>query len=139
VVRFRQVSEPGTGVLVAPEVEEWHAHQAYLGEGTAIARTVNKRVSQIKEQDSRKWVLQKEKGWKIIIDYLSLDIERYIQWIHIYGERVAARSVRCLLHEVRKIGTRQGSSSIVRCMKKLQNTMIKGEARRVYFDDFLTS
>ncbi len=61
VVRLRQVPEPGTGVLVDQEVEEWRTHPAYLIEGPAIAQTVYKRISYIKEQDARKWVLQKKK------------------------------------------------------------------------------
>ncbi len=36
---------------------------------------------------------------------------------------------------MRKIGTGQGSSSIARCMRKLQSTAIEGEAWRAYFDD----
>ncbi len=80
-MRLRQVPEPGTGALVDQEVEEWHTHPAYLGEGPAIAQTVYKRICYAKEQDARKWAQQKEKGWKIIIDYLSLDIERDIQRI----------------------------------------------------------
>ncbi len=128
VVRLRQGPEPGTGALVDQEVEEWHIHPTYLGEGPAIAQTVYKRVSQMKEQDARKWTLQKEKGWKIIIDYISLDIERGIQRIPQYGERMSARNVRWLWHEARKIGTGQGSLSILRCMKKLQSTTIEREA-----------
>ncbi len=46
--------EPGTGVLVDQEVEEWHTHPSYWIEGTAIAQTVYKRISNIKEQDTRK-------------------------------------------------------------------------------------
>jgi len=137
VVRLRQVPEPGTGVLVDQDVEEWHTHPAYLGEGPAIAQTVYKRVSYAKEQDARKWVLQKEKGWKIIVDYLSLDIERDIQRIPEYAERMVSRNVRWLWLEVRKIGTGQGSSSIARCMKKLQSVSIEGEAWRAYFDEVL--
>ncbi len=38
VVRLRQEPEPGTGVLVGQDVEEWHTHPAYLGEGPAIAQ-----------------------------------------------------------------------------------------------------
>ena len=139
VVRLRQVPEPGTGVLVDQDVEEWHTHPVYLGEGPAIAQTVYKRVSYAKEQDARKWVLQKEKGWKIIVDYLSLDIERDIQRIPEYAERMVSRNVRWLWLEVRKIGTGQGSSSIARCMKKLQSISIEGEAWRAYFDEVLTS
>ncbi len=30
VVRLRQVPEPGTGVLVDQDVEEWHTYPAYL-------------------------------------------------------------------------------------------------------------
>jgi hypothetical protein len=92
VVRLRQVPEPETGVLVDQEVEEWHTHPTYLVEGPAIAQTVYKRVSQMKEQDARKWILQKEKGWKIIIDYLSLDIERDIQRIPRYGDYISSKS-----------------------------------------------
>ncbi len=139
VVRLRQVLEPGTGVLVDQDVEEWHTHPAYLGEGPAIAQTVYKRISYVKEQDARKWVQQKEKGWKIIIDYLSLDIERDIQRIPQYAERMASRNVQWLWLEVRKIGSDQGSSSIARCMKKLESTTIEGEAWRAYFDEVLTS
>ncbi len=35
VVRLRQVPEPGTGVLVDQEVEEWHTNPAY-GERTLL-------------------------------------------------------------------------------------------------------
>ncbi len=31
--RIQQVVEPGTGRPVDQEIEEWHTHQAYLGEG----------------------------------------------------------------------------------------------------------
>jgi hypothetical protein len=79
---------------VDQDVEEWHTHPAYFGEGPAIAQTVYKRVSYAKEQDARKWVLQKEKGWKIIIDYLSLDIKRDIERIPEYAERMVSRNVR---------------------------------------------
>ncbi len=67
--------------MVDREVEEWHTHQAYLGEGPRAAEMVYKRISQAKEQDARKWIQQKERGWKIIIDYLSRDIERDLQQI----------------------------------------------------------
>jgi hypothetical protein len=48
------VPEPETGVFVDQEIEEWHIHQAYLGERPAIAQTVYKRVSQMKEQGAQK-------------------------------------------------------------------------------------
>ena len=71
VVRLRQVPEPGIGVLVDQDVEEWHTHPAYLGEGPAIAQTVYKRISYAKEQDARKWVQQKEKvGKSLLITFL---------------------------------------------------------------------
>jgi hypothetical protein len=41
--------------------------------------------------------------------------------------------------EVRKIETGQGSSSIPRCIKKLQSIVVEGEAWRPCYDDYLTS
>jgi hypothetical protein len=46
-------------------------------------------------------------------------------------------SVHWLWFEVRKNGTGQGSSTIARCMKKLQGTTIEGEACRAGYDEFL--
>jgi hypothetical protein len=40
--------------MVDQEVEEWHTHQAYLGEGPRAAEMVYKRISQAREQDARK-------------------------------------------------------------------------------------
>jgi hypothetical protein len=65
-IRIQQVPEPGTGQLVDREV-------------TRAAEMVYKRISQAKEQDARKWIQQKERGWKIIIDYFSPDMERDLQ------------------------------------------------------------
>ena len=139
VVRTQEVAEPGSGRTVDVEVEEWHTNQVYMGEGPKAAEIVYKSVRSAKEQDSRKWIQQKEEGWKIIIDYLSLDVERDLQRIPMYGPKAEQRNVRWLWLEVRKIGTGQGSSSIARCMKKLQSIAIEGKAWRPVFDDYLTS
>ncbi len=66
-MRTQKVAEPGTGRMVDQEVEEWHTHSAYMSEGPRAAEMIYKSVRQGKEQDARKWDLQKEKGWKIII------------------------------------------------------------------------
>jgi hypothetical protein len=102
-VRIQQVTEPGTWRIIDQEVEEWHTHQVYIGEGPRAAEMVYKRISQAKEQDARKWIQQKEKGWKIIIDHLSLDIERDLQQVPGYEERMAAHNVRWLWLEDRMI------------------------------------
>ncbi len=135
-MRIQQVPEPGTGQMVNREGEEWHTHQAYLGEGPRAAEMVYKRIFQAREQDARKWIQQKERGWKIIIDYLSLDIERDLQRVPGYKGHMATHNVCWLWLEVRKIGTGQG---IVRTMKKLQLLKIEGEDWRSYFDEILTS
>jgi len=137
--RIQQVAEPGTGRTVDQEVEDWHTHQAYLGEGPRAAEMVYKRISMAKEQDARKWIQQKEKGWKIIIDHLSLDIERDLQRVPGYGDYMMGHNVRWLWMEVRKIGTGQGSSSIARTMKKLPSMKIEKDDWRAYFDEILTS
>jgi hypothetical protein len=62
-----------------------------------------------------------------------------LQRIPTYGAKAEQRNVRWLWTEVRKIGTGQGSSSIARCMKKLQSIVVEGEAWRPVFDDYLTS
>ncbi len=67
VVRTQEVAEPETGRMVDAEVEEWHTHQVYIGEGPRAAEVIYKSVCYAKEQDARKWDLQKEKGWEIII------------------------------------------------------------------------
>ncbi len=75
-VKTQEVAESGTGRMVDVEVEEWHTHQAYMGEGPGAAEIVYKSVRQAKEQESRKWIQRKEEGWKITIDYLSSHVER---------------------------------------------------------------
>ena len=100
---------------------------------------VYKRINYAKELNARKWIQEKEKGWKIIIDHLSLDIERDLQRIPGYGGYMLAHNVRWLWLEVRRIGTGQGSSSIARTMKKLQSIKIEGDDWRGYFDEVLTS
>jgi hypothetical protein len=137
--RIQQVAEPGTVRVVDQEVEEWHTHQAYLGKGPRAAEMVYKRISTAKEQDARKWIQQKVRGWKIIIDHLSLDIERDLHRVPGYRDFMMGHNVRWLWLEVRKIGTGQGSSSIARIMKKLQSMKIEGEAWRANFDEILTS
>ncbi len=139
LTRIQQVAEPGTGRVVDQEVEEWHTHQAYLGEGPRAAEMVYKRISTAKEQDARKWIQQKEKGWKIIIDHLSLDIEWDLQRVPGYGDLMMVHNVRWLWLKVRKIGTGQGSFSIARTMKKLQSMKIEGKDWRAYSDEILTS
>ncbi len=67
-LRIQQGLEPKTGWMVNEEVEEWPTHQAYLGERPRAAEMVYKKISQEREQDARKWIQQKEKGWKTI-DY----------------------------------------------------------------------
>jgi hypothetical protein len=99
---------------------------------------VYKGISEAGEQDARKWIQQNEKGWKIIIDYLFLDIERDLQRVPTYEERMAVHNRRWLWLKVRKIGTEQGSSSIARTMKKLQLLKIEGEDWRAYIDEILT-
>ncbi len=94
--------------MVDVEFEEWHAHQVYLSEGPRAAEVIYKSVRNAKEQDARKWDLQKDKGWKIIIDHLSLDVERDLQRVQLFEERMRMRNVRWLWFEVRKIGTGQG-------------------------------
>ena len=123
-VRTQEVAEPGSGRMVDVEVEEWHTHQAYMGEGPRAAEILYKSVRYRKEQESRKWTQQKEEGWTIINDYISLDVERDLQRIPMYGAKAEQRNVRWLWTEVRKIGTGQGSSSIARCMKKLQSIVV---------------
>jgi hypothetical protein len=48
---------------------------------------VYKRINYAKELNVQKWIQEKEKekGWKIIIDHLSLDIERDLQRIPVYA------------------------------------------------------
>ncbi len=48
-------------------------------------------------QEARKWIQQKKKGWKIIIDYLSVDIERYLQRVPAYENRMATHNVRFIV------------------------------------------
>jgi hypothetical protein len=52
-------------------------------------------------QKIQKKIQQKEEGWKIIIDYLSLDVERDLYRIPMYGARAEQRNVRWLWQEVR--------------------------------------
>jgi hypothetical protein len=127
------------GRVVDQEVESWHTHQAYLAEGPRAAEMLYKRISMAKEQDARKWIQQKEKGWKIIIDHLPLDIERDLQRVPGYGDYMMGHNVRWLWLEVRKIETGQGSFSIARTMKKLQSIKIERDEWRAYFDVILTS
>ncbi len=54
---------------------------------------VYERVSQAKEQDSRKWIQQKEEAWEIIIDDLSLEVEHDLQRVVTYEE---TQNIRCL-------------------------------------------
>jgi hypothetical protein len=54
-------------------------------EGPKAAEMVNKQINYAKELNARKRIQEKEKGWKIIIDHLSLDIERDLQRIPGYG------------------------------------------------------
>jgi hypothetical protein len=103
---------------------------------------IYKSVRNAKERDARKptfWDLQKEKGWKIIIDYLSLDVQRDLLRVSMFEKRMRLHNVRWLWFEVRKVGTGQGSFNIARCMKKLQGTTIEGEAWRACYDEFLSS
>ncbi len=69
--------------MVDQEVEEWRTHQMYMVEGPKAAEinTIYKRINYAKELNARKWIQEKEKGWKIIIDHISLDIERDLQRI----------------------------------------------------------
>ncbi len=46
--------EPGTVRMVDHKVEEWHTHQAYLGEGPRAGDMVYKRISQARELNVRK-------------------------------------------------------------------------------------
>jgi hypothetical protein len=48
--------------MVDVEVEAWHTHQAYMGEGPRAAEVIYKSVRSAKEQDARKWNLKKEEG-----------------------------------------------------------------------------
>ncbi len=71
-------------------VEEWHTHQVYMVEGPKASEMVYKRINYAKELNARKWIQEKEKGWKISIDHLSLDIERDLQRIPGYGAYMLA-------------------------------------------------
>jgi hypothetical protein len=66
VVRTQEVAEPVTERTVDVEVEEWHTHQAYMGEGSRAAEIVYKSVRYAKEQDSRKWIQQKKKVGRLL-------------------------------------------------------------------------
>ncbi len=56
-----------------------------MGERPRAAEIVYMSVRYAKEQDSRKRIQQKEEGWKIIKDYLSLDVERNLYRVSMYG------------------------------------------------------
>ncbi len=104
-----------------------------MSEGPRAAEMIYKSVRQAKEQDAIKWVQQKEKGWKIIIDYLSLVTYSVSRCSNNACGRTMYRDcgLKCAESEI--------NSTIARCMKKLQNTCIEGEALRACYDDFLTS
>ncbi len=70
--------------MVDQEVEECPTHQAYLGEEPRAEEMVYKGTSMVRERDARKWIQQNERDWKIIIDYLSLDIEQDLQRVPTY-------------------------------------------------------
>ncbi len=77
--------------------DNFSSHQAYLGEGPKAAEMVCKRISQAR--DARK-CCRNEKGWKVIIfiiiifiDYLSFDVERDLQRVPTYEERMTTHNV----------------------------------------------